>query len=140
VTYTAKIDWFGTVRGRIGYVWGNGDVLSYVTGGLAYSKVELDDGVLGGLISGLLPFTLGQGIGHSQINTGWTVGSGIEGKLLIPGWTLKAEYLYVDLGTLDTTGAGVSFGNCPGCNGLLPGPEGKSPRTAISPTTSFALG
>jgi outer membrane immunogenic protein len=22
--YTAKIEWFGTVRGRIGYVWGNG--------------------------------------------------------------------------------------------------------------------
>jgi outer membrane immunogenic protein len=39
---TAKIDWFGTVRGRIGYVWGNGNVLSYVTGGLAYGRVELD--------------------------------------------------------------------------------------------------
>jgi outer membrane immunogenic protein len=31
--YTAKIDWFGTVRGRIGYVWGDGAVLTYVTGG-----------------------------------------------------------------------------------------------------------
>jgi outer membrane immunogenic protein len=31
--YTTKIDWFGTVRGRVGYVWGNGDVLTYVTGG-----------------------------------------------------------------------------------------------------------
>jgi outer membrane immunogenic protein len=31
--YTTKIEWFGTVRGRIGYVWGNGNVLSYVTGG-----------------------------------------------------------------------------------------------------------
>jgi outer membrane immunogenic protein len=33
--YTTQIDWFGTVRGRLGYVWGNGEVLSYVTGGLA---------------------------------------------------------------------------------------------------------
>jgi outer membrane immunogenic protein len=47
--------------------------------------------------------------GHSRVNTGWTVGSGIEGKLLIPGWTLKAEYLYLDLGTLDATTPGVSF-------------------------------
>jgi len=29
----AKINWFGTVRGRIGYVWRNGAVMSYVTGG-----------------------------------------------------------------------------------------------------------
>jgi hypothetical protein len=29
-----KIDWFGTVRPRIGYVWGNGQVMTYVTGGL----------------------------------------------------------------------------------------------------------
>src|SRR5262249_53760704 len=33
--YTTEIDWFGTVRGRIGYVWGAGNVLSDVTGGLA---------------------------------------------------------------------------------------------------------
>jgi outer membrane immunogenic protein len=31
--YATKIEWFGTVRGRIGYVWGNGDVMSYLTGG-----------------------------------------------------------------------------------------------------------
>jgi outer membrane immunogenic protein len=31
--YEAKIDWFGTVRGRIGYVFGDGAVMSYVTGG-----------------------------------------------------------------------------------------------------------
>jgi opacity protein-like surface antigen len=29
------------------------------------------------------------------------VGSGTEGKLLIPGWTYKIEYLYVDLGSLN---------------------------------------
>jgi outer membrane immunogenic protein len=41
--YTTNIDWFGTVRGRIGYVWGtNGDVLTYVTGGLAYGEVKIN--------------------------------------------------------------------------------------------------
>ncbi|MGE5365831.1 MAG: outer membrane protein [Betaproteobacteria bacterium] len=39
-------------------------------------------------------------IGHSQVNTGWTVGAGLEGASFA-NWTLKAEYLYVDLGSLD---------------------------------------
>ena len=40
LNYSTKIDWFGTARVRIGYVWGNGNVLSYVTGGLAYGEVD----------------------------------------------------------------------------------------------------
>src|SRR5262249_37252084 len=42
LNYETKIDWFGTVRARLGYVWGNGEVMSYVTGGLAYGKVGID--------------------------------------------------------------------------------------------------
>ena len=30
------------MRGRIGYVWGNGEVLTYVTGGLAYGEVKIN--------------------------------------------------------------------------------------------------
>jgi hypothetical protein len=41
---------------------------------------------------------------------GEVVGFGTEGKLLIPGWTLKSEALYMDLGTLDTTG--VTSSSC----------------------------
>src|SRR5215472_12077615 len=40
--YQTKIEWFGTVRPRIGYVWGDGTVMSYVTGGRAYGKVDLE--------------------------------------------------------------------------------------------------
>ena len=41
-TYTAseKIDWFGTVRGRVGVT--TGPVLFYVTGGLAYGHARLN--------------------------------------------------------------------------------------------------
>jgi outer membrane immunogenic protein len=107
--YQTKIDWFGTVRGRIGYVWGNGEVLTYVTGGLAYGKVDLEGTSTASGILGSPPgFSLPQAFGHSQVNTGWVVGYGTEGKLLIPGWTLKAEYLYMDLGSLDATGSGGS--------------------------------
>jgi outer membrane immunogenic protein len=43
VTFSAlseehKIDWFGTVRGRVGYAMG--PVLVYATGGLAYGEVN----------------------------------------------------------------------------------------------------
>jgi hypothetical protein len=78
--YTAKIDWFGTVRLRAGYAWGNGDVLSYVTGGLAYGKVDLEGtNTVSGTVDGSL-FSFAQTFGHSHVNTGWVVGTGTEGK------------------------------------------------------------
>jgi outer membrane immunogenic protein len=109
--YTTQIDWFGTVRARIGYLWGDGQVFSYVTGGLAYGEVKINGtNIFSGLVPGTGPlFSVAQAFDHSHVNTGWTVGSGTEGKLLIPGWTYKIEALYVDLGTLDTTGVTSGF-------------------------------
>lgn len=74
----------GTVRGRIGYAWKN--LLPYVTGGLAYAKLNGLEGVTGD-----------GGSGSSWV-AGWTVGAGLEAALA-PRWTAKIEYLYVDLGT-----------------------------------------
>jgi opacity protein-like surface antigen len=106
-----------------GYVWGtNGDVLTYVTGGLAYGEVKINGTSTVSGLAGAVPFSLTQAIGHSQVNTGWVVGWGTEGHLRgnlipIPGnWTWKIEELYMDLGTLDATGvtsgasAPVGFG------------------------------
>ena len=96
--YEAKISWFGTVRGGIGYAWDR--VMLYATGGLAYGEVKLDgtrtvSGTFGGV-----PFSIAKAIGHSHVNIGWTVGAGVEGALA-DHWTWKAEYLYMDLGSLD---------------------------------------
>lgn len=105
--YQTKIEWFGTVRGRIGYVWGNGDVISYITGGLAYGKVDLEGtNTLVVLPSGggTPEASVTQTFGHSHVNTGWVVGYGTEGRLATPGWTWKVEGLWMDLGTLDATG------------------------------------
>jgi outer membrane immunogenic protein len=114
--YTTQIDWFGTVRGRIGYVWGNGQLMSYITGGLAYGEVKINgtNTVSGAQISSItVPFSVTQAFGHSQVNTGWVVGYGTEGHLpgnWIPGnWTWKIEGLYMDLGTLDTAGVTTGF-------------------------------
>jgi opacity protein-like surface antigen len=106
------------VRARIGYVWGNGEVMSYITGGLAYGEAKINgtNTVSAFLLNvGKLPAgSVSQTFGHSQVNAGWTVGFGTEGKLLIPGWSLKAEALYVALGTVDATGVTSAVSVPPG--------------------------
>lgn len=84
--YHQKLDWFGTVRGRIGLA--TGPVLSYVTGGFAYGNVK----------TGFTHFdTPADSATFSSTRTGWTVGSGVEAALG-NNWTAKVEYLYLDLG------------------------------------------
>jgi outer membrane immunogenic protein len=111
--YQTKIDWFGTVRARIGYVWGNGNVMSYLSGGLAYGEVKINGtSTSSGTNDGEPPFSVTQAFGHSQVNTGWVVGYGTEGVIDFWGahnWTWKIEGLYMDLGHLDATGPGASF-------------------------------
>jgi outer membrane immunogenic protein len=105
--YSAKIEWFGTARVRAGYLFGDGAVFTYVTGGLAYGKVD----VSGTSALNVPEFTtITQAFDHSNTNTGWVVGSGTEGKLAnFPGWIFRLEGLYMDLGHLDTNGPGGSF-------------------------------
>jgi outer membrane immunogenic protein len=125
-SYSTQIDWFGTVRARLGYVWGNGEVMSYVTGGLAYGEVKIHgtntvSGAALPVIGSGPPtpaFAVTQTFGHSQVNTGWVLGYGTEGHLpLMPGnWTWKVEALYMDLGHVDTVGttSGVFVANTTG--------------------------
>jgi outer membrane immunogenic protein len=86
VQYSNSLDWFGTVRGRVGLA--SGPVLSYFTGGFAYGNVKstiTEAGVAGS------PFTA------DRTATGWTIGSGVEASLG-GNWTGKIEYLYLNLG------------------------------------------
>jgi outer membrane immunogenic protein len=98
-TLAQKIDWFGTVRGRVG-VLVDPKVLLYATGGLAYGQVDSNETV------GTIPVTFS----GSNTHVGYAVGAGIEG-VIGGNWTARLEYLYVDLGTMNG-----SFTLTPGTN------------------------
>ena len=113
------LKWFGTVRGRLGFL-ATEQILLFGTAGLAYGRTEASASIT----------TTGIGIfGATQLScpinqvciagsdaktsVGWTVGGGFEWAV----WkyiTLKAEYLHVDLGDQTVTlvappGAGNGF-------------------------------
>jgi outer membrane immunogenic protein len=93
------IDWFGTVRGRAGVTVDR--VLFYGTGGLAYGGVRSSFRTSD--LAGIEP-TFGS---SSGTRVGWAAGAGIEWAFAA-NWTVKAEYLHVDLGSTDVTGASLT--------------------------------
>ena len=93
VVDTARINWFGTVRGRLGVnIPGWSNFLIYGTGGFAYADVQRN-------------FWWNQ---NSAVQTGWTAGGGVE-WLFLPNWSVKGEYLYTDV-----SGGNVNWGWNPG--------------------------
>ena len=93
---SVSTDWLFTGRGRVG--WVNDNWLLYATGGVAISNVKVNQTVVL-----LPPFVWNAPISSTQV--GWTVGAGFEYGVA-QNWSVKGEYLYVDLGT-------------PGANGVL---------------------
>jgi len=104
----ARIDWFGTIRERIGWLLTD-DALLYVTGGLAYGHVSVSGNFNVSATTVPLFVKFGpstNGFSSSETKIGFAVGAGIEGTCAAwvpPNWTWKLEYLYVDLGSLDTS-------------------------------------
>ena len=96
---SSQVDWYGTVRGRLG--WANGPLLLYATGGLAYGHVSLNsffrtDGITLNLQA-------------SETKAGWVGGFGAE-YLLQPNLILSLRYQYVDLGSLSVAGSSPPAG------------------------------
>ncbi len=91
-TSSVEADWFGTIRGRLGFAVDN--VLIYGTGGAAYGHVSASGKVTADFPPGGTAKT-----STDSTNWGWTVGGGAEYG--IDNWSLGLEYLYVDLGSDD---------------------------------------
>lgn len=96
-TVESRLNWFGTVRGRVGWT-ATPETLLYVTGGYAYGEVETRNS--SNFPSGGVPFLAGSAV--KNVQDGWTVGGGVETRLWNTNWTGKLEYLYMDLGTQRT--------------------------------------
>jgi len=90
IAYQNTLDWFGTLRGRVGWAMGErGTWLPYVTGGFAYGQGTISgNGTVGGV-----PLVFD----NTRTYAGWVLGGGIEWTFW-DRWSAKAEYLYMDLG------------------------------------------
>nr|AHZ55733.1 L7/L12-TOmp31 fusion protein [synthetic construct] len=94
-----KVEWFGTVRARLGYT-ATERLMVYGTGGLAYGKVKSAFN-LGDDASALHTWS-------DKTKAGWTLGAGAE-YAINNNWTLKSEYLYTDLGKRNLVDVDNSF-------------------------------
>ncbi|MGH6820051.1 MAG: outer membrane protein, partial [Methylocella sp.] len=100
-TVTKRVEYLGTVRGRLGFLV-TPTLLAYGTGGLAYGGVRASASFAA--TESLGPATYLPVFGASSFSNtrvGWTAGGGLE-WLFAPNWSLKAEYLYYDLGSFSS--------------------------------------
>jgi outer membrane immunogenic protein len=121
ITDTNKLNWFGTTRGRVGFLpadrW-----LVYGTGGVAYGEVN-ESGNIQPAVPVLFPSARNAPIVWDQSSTkvGWAAGAGVENAIDLH-WSWKLEYLYMDLGTatanvsggVGNTGGVPAIANCYG--------------------------
>jgi outer membrane immunogenic protein len=96
-----RIDWFGTLRGRLGWT-PTPPLLIYATGGLAYGQVKTNVSFTGSEFdpspSPGTTISATSAVTKTDTRAGWTVGGGAE-WMFTPQWSIKAEYLFYDLGT-----------------------------------------
>ncbi len=113
---TQDVNWFGTVRGRLGFVPAD-NMLVYGTAGFAYGRVA-ENVVLNTSAIGASNGTYGYSCfsssncflgSSSRTATGWTAGAGLE----YAPWnniSIKSEYLYINLGGGSVSATAVQLG------------------------------
>ena len=100
-SFTRELEWVGTFRGRVG-VTPVSPLLIFATGGLAYGETQLGSNYI---CSPCAPAPVPPApTAHTSF--GWTAGAGVEWAFA-PQWSAKAEYLHVDLGTINNF---ISYG------------------------------
>jgi len=102
VNSSVSSDWLFTLRGRAG-VLVTPALLLYGTGGLAVANVKANY-----LFTDTFA-AANESASISNTRYGWTAGFGGE-YALMNGWSIKAEYLYVDLGRASVTSTNLATG------------------------------
>jgi outer membrane immunogenic protein len=96
---SSRLEGLLTFRGRAGYAWDR--LLLYVTGGLAVGEIKSQTTIAFAATGA--PTALYDGAIHVDSTTadraGWVVGGGAE-YAFAPHWSVKAELLYIDFGTV----------------------------------------
>jgi outer membrane immunogenic protein len=103
-THSEKLNYFGTVRARAGYLVTN-TLLAYGTGGFAYGDASSSNTLATSLTSCVCNIS-NAGESSSSKQAGWTVGGGLE-WMFAPNFTLKGEYLYYNFGSVSYPGPSV---------------------------------
>jgi outer membrane immunogenic protein len=119
-----SLRWFGTLRGRAGVAFDR--ILLYATGGLAVGEIKADytDSIAAGAVA---PGAIAT-VSSRVTRVGWVAGAGVEGAIR-DNWTLKLEYLHVDLGSFNDAAAGVANGSFSAVLGDF--------RTTVTQSTAF---
>ncbi|MFA6304061.1 MAG: outer membrane protein [Legionella sp.] len=119
-----ETNWFGTLRGRLGYT-PTDFIFLYGTGGLAYGSIKEMANV------NFIPGNYGTSQYPSSVSatqTGWTAGGGVEWAPR-QMWSVKLEYLYYDLGSITAI-----------ANPVNPNPPFQTEYTWSNPTQLIRLG
>ena len=99
-SYSEQAEFFGTLRGRVGYAPGNW--LFYATGGFAWSYDQFSRTQIAGVPAGGAA-TPGAAENLFMVpRLGGTVGAGVE-VALTPSWMARVEYLFTDYASRGVT-------------------------------------
>ena len=117
-TATRSLDYLGTVRGRLGWLF-TPTLLVYGTGGLAYGGVTANASYFTSVV-GPIPIGIDPSFGaasFSDTRVGWTAGAGLE-WMFWPNWSAKVEYLYYDLGRVTYSPSRLSMHPASACGAI----------------------
>ncbi len=116
---SSSINWFGTVRGRVGYLF-TPSLLVYATGGLTYAGVTNSVQTYGisdyyGWNNSTDRIIVNRGDAlaisgnksASSVALGWNIGGGGE-YMFAQNWSIKAEAFYYNLGGINTSSSVIS--------------------------------
>jgi outer membrane immunogenic protein len=107
---SAKLDWFGSTRGRLGFL-AQPNVLLYGTGGVAYGSVSNSWNAAFNATNQIVNGTA------RDTRVGWVAGAGVEWKVN-HSWIVGVEYLHMELDSSSffATGAGSAGCTTANCN------------------------